>query len=60
MNATLVNGCELVKQLNWQRNGEIQLLTINNHFGPMTLQESEIQFIQLVAGRVRRSAIKRG
>lgn len=55
----LRDGRKLLKELNWKRDGEVQLLSVNNHFGPLTLQDSEIQFIQLVAGRVRRSAMNK-
>lgn len=53
----LHDGRKLLKELNWERDGEVQLLSVNNHFGPLTLPRTDIQFIQLVAGRVRRSAI---
>lgn len=53
----LRDGRKLLKELNWQRDGEVQLLSVNTHFGPLTLPEADIHFIQLVAGRVRRSAI---
>lgn len=48
----LTNGKKLLKQLNWLRNGEVQLLSINNHYGPMTLSLSEVESIQRVAGSV--------
>ena len=53
----LMDGRKLLKELNWQRDGEVQLLSVNNHFGPLTLLDTEIHTIQLVAGRVRRSAV---
>ena len=56
---SLSDGRKLLKELNWRRDGEVQLLSVNNHFGPLTLQESTVQFIHLVAGRVRRSAFKK-
>lgn len=55
----LHDGRKLLKELNWERDGEVQLLSVNNHFGPLTLPRADIQFIQLVAGRVRRSAINK-
>ena len=55
----LRDGRKLLKELNWERDGEVQLLSVNNHFGPLTLPRTDIQFIQLVAGRVRRSAINK-
>ena len=51
------NGRELLKQLNWRRDGEVQLLSVNNGYAPVTLQCSEITAIALVAGRVRRSGL---
>lgn len=53
---SMADGRKLLKELNWRRDGDVQLLSVNNHFGPLTLPESEVQCIQLVAGRVRRSA----
>ncbi len=52
------NGKKMLKQLNWRRDGEIQLLSINNGYGPLTVYEHEIQTIQLVAGRARRNALQ--
>ena len=51
------DGRKLLKQLNWKRDGEVQLLSINNGYSPMTLQMSEVTTISLVAGRVRRSGL---
>lgn len=56
----LKDGRKLLKVLNWVQDGEIQLLSVNNHFGPMTLQLTEVEFVHLVDGRVRRSAFHRG
>lgn len=56
---SMKDGRKLLKELNWERDGEIQLLSVNNHFGPLTLQKSDVQYVQLVAGRVRRSAISK-
>lgn len=55
----LHDGRKLLKELNWARDGEVQLLSINNHFGPLTIPLAEVLRIQLVAGRVRRGAIRR-
>jgi phage repressor protein C with HTH and peptisase S24 domain len=55
----LKDGRKLLKVLNWIQDGEIQLLSVNNHFGPLTLQLSEVEFVHLVDGRVRRSAFHR-
>ena len=51
------NGRKMLKQLNWRRDGEVQLLSVNNGYAPVTLQCSEITAIALVAGRVRRSGL---
>lgn len=48
----LTCGKKLLKQLNWMRGGELQLLSINNHYGPMTLPMAEVESIQRVAGSV--------
>ncbi len=48
----LVSGKKLLKQLNWVRGTELQLLSINNHYGPMTLAMAEVESIQRVAGSV--------
>lgn len=51
------NGQKMLKQLNWRRDGEVQLLSVNNGYAPVTLQCTEITAIALVAGRVRRSGL---
>lgn len=53
------NGRKLLKVMNWKRDGEIQLLSINNGYAPLTLPLCEVQSIQLAAGRARRSALKK-
>lgn len=55
----LYDGRKLLKELGWRRDGEVQLLSVNNHFGPMTLECAQIATMQLVAGRVRRGAINK-
>lgn len=52
------NGRKMLKQLNWRRDGEIQLLSVNDGYAPKTMSSSEVMSIQLVAGRVRRSGLK--
>lgn len=52
------NGKKMLKQLNWRRDGEIQFLSVNNGYGPLTIPASDIESIQLVAGRARRNALK--
>lgn len=52
------NGRKMLKQLNWRRDGEVQLLSVNDGYAPTTMGLSEVMSIQLVAGRVRRSGLK--
>jgi phage repressor protein C with HTH and peptisase S24 domain len=55
----LRDGRKLLKQLNWQRDSEVQLLSINNHFAPLTLSQSEVLWVHRVAGSVPRDALIR-
>lgn len=48
----LKNGKCLLKQLNWARSDEVQLLSINNGYAPMTIPSGEIESICRVAGSV--------
>lgn len=48
----LRDGRKLLKQFNWMRDGEIQLLSINNGYAPMTIPLEEVDSIQRVAGAV--------
>lgn len=48
----LTSGKCLLKQLNWLRADEVQLLSINNGYGPMTIPRDEIESICRVAGSV--------
>ena len=48
----LINGKCLLKQLNWARSDEVQLLSINNGYAPMTIPREEIECINRVAGAV--------
>lgn len=48
----LVCGKCLLKQLNWTRGDEVQLLSINNGYAPMTIPREEIECIDRVAGSV--------
>lgn len=48
----LADGHKLLKQLNWIRDDEIQLLSINNGYAPMTISKDEIESIHRVAGSV--------
>lgn len=48
----LKDGRKLLKQLNWIRGDEIQLLSVNNGYAPTTLSIDEVESIQRVAGSV--------
>lgn len=48
----LFDGKCLLKQLNWIRADEAQLLSINNDYSPMTIELSKIECISRVAGSV--------
>ena len=48
----LKDGRKLLKQLNWARDGEVQLLSINNGYAPMTIPVTDIDSIHRVAGGV--------
>lgn len=50
---TLLDGHKLLKQLNWIRNGDIQLLELTGGYAPTTLQLSEVSKIELIGGRAR-------
>lgn len=49
---TLRDGKKLLKQFNWLRDGELQLLSINNGYAPMTIDRYDIESIHRVAGSV--------
>ncbi|WCM88822.1 XRE family transcriptional regulator [Acidovorax sp. NCPPB 3576] len=46
------DGRKLLKQLNWQRPEELQLLSINDGYAPMTLDTAEVDSIHRVGGSV--------
>lgn len=48
----LHDGNCLLKQLNWMREDEIQFVSINNGYEPMTIGRDEIECIERVAGSV--------
>jgi len=48
----LRDGQKLLKQLNWIRGGEIQLLSINNGYSPMTIDLHDVESIHRVGGSV--------
>lgn len=54
----LNNGKKLLKQLNWVRGGEIQLLSINNGYTPMTIDLVDVEKIHRVAGSVPPDAFR--
>lgn len=41
------------------RDGEVQFLSINNHYAPITMPLDVIESIQLASGRAPRSALVR-
>lgn len=55
---SLKDGRKLLKQLNWLRDGEVQLLSINDTFAPLTITVAEVISMHLVDGRVRRTAFR--
>lgn len=48
----LHDGNCVLKQLNWMRGDELQLLSINNGYEPMTIGRQEIDCVERVAGSV--------
>ena len=54
----LKDGRKLLKQLNWIRDGELQLLSINDGYGPNTISLEEVDSIHRVAGSVPPDAFK--
>lgn len=54
----LKSGMKLLKQLNWRRGDEIQLLSINDGYEPYTVSMDEIESIQRVAGGVPSDAFE--
>lgn len=53
----LHDGRKMLKVLNWMREDEIQLLSINDGFAPMTLPVGDVRAIHYAAGRAPRSAL---
>jgi phage repressor protein C with HTH and peptisase S24 domain len=56
----LKDGRKMLKQLNWIRDGEVQLVSINNHFAPLTLSKEDVLWIHYVHGTVGRSSFMKG
>lgn len=48
----LKDGQRLLKQLNWIKGDEVQLLSINNGYAPMTIDLVDVESIQRVGGSV--------
>lgn len=48
----LHDGNCVLKQLNWMRGDELQLLSINNGYEPMTIGRQEVDCVERVAGSV--------
>lgn len=53
----LTDGKCLLKQLNWIRDDELQLVSINNRYEPMTLMRSDVECIERVAGSVGQDSL---
>lgn len=51
------DGRKMLKVLNWVRDGEVQLLSINNGFAPLTVSASDIAAMHYAAGRAPRTAL---
>lgn len=51
------DGRKMLKVLNWARDGEVQLLSINNGFAPLTVSARDIRAMHYAAGRAPRSAL---
>lgn len=51
------DGRKMLKVLNWVRDGEVQLLSINNGFAPLTVSASDIRAMHYAAGRAPRAAL---
>lgn len=52
-----VDGRKMLKLLNWINADEVQLLSLNNGYPPITLQRKDITSLQLASGRAPRSAL---
>lgn len=54
----LRDGRKLLKELNWLRDGDVQLLSVNSDFAPLTVASAEVESMHLVEGRVRRAVFR--
>lgn len=54
----LKDGRKMLKHLNWVRDNEIQLVSVNDGYAPMTVSMDEIESIQRVAGGVPADAFQ--
>lgn len=54
----LKDGRKMLKHLNWVRDEEIQLISVNDSYAPMTVPMDEIESIQRVAGGVPADAFQ--
>ena len=52
----LSDGRKMLKVFGWQRDGEIQLLSINDAHKPITISESQVHQIHVVTGMAHRSS----
>lgn len=55
--AIFEDGRKMLKVFGWQRDGEIQLLSINNGFEPITVPSECIRSMHVVAGTAHRASI---
>ena len=55
----LNDGRKLLKQLNWNRDGDVQLLSINDGYAPMTISAVEFESIHRVGGGVPPDAFQK-
>lgn len=54
----LLDGRKMLKHLNWVRDNEIQLVSVNDGYAPMTVSMDEVESIQRVAGGVPSDAFQ--
>jgi phage repressor protein C with HTH and peptisase S24 domain len=54
----LKDGRKLLKELNWIRDEEIQLVSLNDNYAPMTISREDVESIQRVGGGVPADAFQ--
>lgn len=55
----LKDGRKMIKRLNWIRDGEAQLVSINDGYQPLTISLEEIEFMHYAPGRATRSCLRK-